>query len=267
MVPSKYLLPLIVIILFALFFFTLYNYQADKSSTPLSLFNLGKQQQQVDDPLKKDDDLNLEELDLNTLKFLLHGILTEKRNLCKNYTIHGRTSKDGGYDVCLAGKLRPEPNSCTVMSFGWSIQFHNVGIGKRNEINALGWRMKNLKTVIQEAGLSNKVIDVIKCDAEGAEWPFLEDVLENDVNVKQIILEIHSPKKLPSPVTKDDLLYVIKLFLALKKRGFVIGHSYHKYICCAAFSGMFPPEIPEKLTAQRDIDRWKREQGQKAIKN
>jgi len=42
------------------------------------------------------------------------------------------------------------------------------------------------------------VIDVLKVDAEAAEWPFLRNVVDEDTDqldsVRQLLVELHSPR-------------------------------------------------------------------------
>lgn len=141
-----------------------------------------------------DDDMFLNQLDDESLSFLLHGILTQNNTPCTKYQTFGNKKKDGGYNVCMEGKFKPEPISCNVLSFGISLDwtfddefskygctvhsydpsigkqdhqrsqkhwFHNVGLGKRVEKNG-NWSMVDIMTALERVGLHDKQVDVIK---------------------------------------------------------------------------------------------------------
>ncbi|ESO03683.1 hypothetical protein HELRODRAFT_191922 [Helobdella robusta] len=170
-----------------------------------------------------------------------------------NRLLHHK-NPNGGYDVCLDGGLKPNSSSCKVMSFGinneWSFDESIAGYGcfvhSYDPSMGLKDHMHSANVQFHNMGLGKEVIDVIKCDAEGAEWAFLEDTIENLFEVKQIILEVHSPKINPQTVSKKDLMYMIRLFMKLQESGFVVDHSYHETWCCEIFAPMFPQEISEK---------------------
>ncbi|ESN92093.1 hypothetical protein HELRODRAFT_155381 [Helobdella robusta] len=222
---------------------------------------------------------NLSSYSIQQLKLIFFRVMTSGKKHCSNHTKHGRTTADGGYDVCFSANFTPSHNRCIVLSFGinneWSfdealsergcyvhafdpslnksdhmhsalIQFHNLGLGRLNEVNEKKWKMQNIKTILSSLQLQDRTIDVMKCDAEGAEWFLLEDVLKDLIDVKQIILEVHSLKRNPDTVSKEDLTYMINLFDNLQRAGYVVDHSYHKYSCCVAFSPFFPPGKDEK---------------------
>jgi len=62
-------------------------------------------------------------------------------------------------------------------------------VKKNNNGRKIKVSMKRLTTIMEELGHSE--IDVIKMDIEGAEYEVIEEILENDLDVKQILVEFH----------------------------------------------------------------------------
>ncbi|KAK7082348.1 hypothetical protein SK128_005403 [Halocaridina rubra] len=129
--------------------------------------------------------------------------------------------------ICLDRRLDMKPNNCTMLSFGigadWTfddeidklfgckvyafdptigkpnhnrsdnIMFFNLGIGAPRK-NGRG-TVDSYQNILKLLKLENSVIDYLKIDVEGAEYPFFEDVLNTTPNllknVKQIGMEIH----------------------------------------------------------------------------
>jgi Methyltransferase FkbM domain len=100
-------------------------------------------------------------------------------------------------------------------------------------------------------------IDILKVDVEGAEWPFLRDVVVDNPNqlsdVRQLLLEIHTPRYRPTSVTASDLFEISYYMERLlrpdgdgKKSGFVVYINRHTNFCCRRFSDFMPPGIAEK---------------------
>jgi FkbM family methyltransferase len=56
-----------------------------------------------------------------------------------------------------------------------------------------GWTMARYSTLVKMLNHTNKVIDLVAIDAEGAEYGFLEDIVETGVwkNIKQLNIEFH----------------------------------------------------------------------------
>ena len=84
------------------------------------------------------------------------------------------------------------------------------------------------------------IIDVLKMDTEGAEWPCLADWVISGAlnNVKQIAIEVHTPKLRAQHevMTSEDHQKIAWIFEELERQGF------RKYLvdisngCCARFS-------------------------------
>ncbi len=90
------------------------------------------------------------------------------------------------------------------------------------------------------------MIDVLKFDTEGAEWPCLVEWLASGVlsQVKQLAIEVHTPKlrELGQTMTLEDHLRVTWILEELTRQGF------RKYFvdnnnCCARFSDWSLSEI------------------------
>jgi|SRR6218665_1986278 len=96
-----------------------------------------------------------------------------------------------------------------------------------------------------------RVIDILKVDVEGGEWPFLRDVIYEDKDqqlstVKQLLMELHSPRYKLETVTKKDYYEMITYLTDLRRSEFQIFKNYHDGNCCAVFASLMPPEIPER---------------------
>ena len=84
------------------------------------------------------------------------------------------------------------------------------------------------------------VIDVVKLDAEGAEWPCLVDWLTSGVldRVKQLVLEVHTPKlrKFGQTMALEDYQRIVKIFEMLKEQGFQKYLFHSKNECCRGYA-------------------------------
>jgi len=96
---------------------------------------------------------------------------------------------------------------------------------------------------------SQRPIDILKIDVESAEWPFLRDVTVRDPNqlsdVRQLLLEIHTPRFNPTRLSAPDLLEMIHYVQQLLKR-FVLYGNRQANGCCGRFSPLMPPGVHEK---------------------
>lgn len=167
---------------------------------------------------------------------------------------------DGGYNVCLSPPMKLK-KPCVVFSFGigdnWLfddavskiykckvysfdptinlpdhnrsalIKFQNQGLGKKNEINKRGWKMKTLGRHLQDEGYHNRKIDYVKFDIEYNEWAVLQAIFEEGSleSVKQLGFEIHINEyfrihKLNFRTTKEDFIFMYKTLEILKKLNF-----------------------------------------------
>ena len=90
-----------------------------------------------------------------------------------------------------------------------------------------------------------KTIDVLKIDIEGGEWSFLRNVLMHDVlsNVKQIILEIHSPGPGGTFLHDQDYAEITDYLVQLERLNFWKYHFSDENNCCGAFSNMVPGDL------------------------
>ncbi|XP_018011962.1 uncharacterized protein LOC108669175 [Hyalella azteca] len=141
------------------------------------------------------------------------------------------SSSDGSKSLCLDAGFELQPGACTVLSFGinneWSfddamerrgctvyafdpsmdvkdhtrghnIHFYQLGVSnirKRVMFNTLQGQLDTYSAILRKINATERVIDFLKMDVEGAEIQFFEDVLAHNVsllaNVKQIGMEIH----------------------------------------------------------------------------
>jgi Methyltransferase FkbM domain len=104
--------------------------------------------------------------------------------------------------------------------------------------------------------LSQRIIDVLKIDVEGGEWPFLRDLAIDNPNqlssIRQIIVEVHSPKVRPQVLNAADFIemnyYFDQLLSPLDSQsnsGFAVFGNRHYLSCCGVFAGMMPSNIRE----------------------
>lgn len=95
-----------------------------------------------------------------------------------------------------------------------------------------------------------RVIDVLKIDAEGAEWSFLRSVVVDDVDelltVKQLIFEMHTPTGGSKAMASHDYAEIIQYLLELRRVGFLVYINSQNNNCCANFTPLFPPGLAEK---------------------
>ena len=90
-----------------------------------------------------------------------------------------------------------------------------------------------------------KVIDVIKVDIEGAEWPFLRQVLKTDKlkYVKQLIFELHTPIYKTDTLTVEHFSIYNDLMEVKEKWGFELYLEHHKNDCCPMYGVIVPQEM------------------------
>lgn len=230
------------------------------------------------------DDLSpLSTMSIHSLKFLLHSILTDLDFKCTKKQSFGAPGL-GVYEICMAPGLQPKPHDCLVYSFGvsndWSfdeamaqygcevhsfdpsigledhqhspnVTFHNAGLwGSNVAVNVKGWTLKRLSTIRKQLGHEQRVIDILKIDVEGGEWPFLRDVLYKNSSqlstVRQILTELHAPRFKHETVVEKDYTEMIAYMMDLKKLGFKNFKNFHDGNCCENFADFMPPEIPER---------------------
>lgn len=204
----------------------------------------------------------LQQLSLNQLEELFHRYLENIQVHCKSQMRMGSVV-DGGYHVCMDPSVSPS-NDCLAYSFGirrdfsfddqlskWlgcevhcfdpgdgqkehnrsaKISFHPIGIGGKDEManRTAGqkWTIKTLRTIQKDLGHTQRRLEVVKIDTEGAEWGALPQMLEDGIlsQVKQLIMEIHSfigngPFK-TSHRTKEKYIEDLGLFRKLFDQGF-----------------------------------------------
>ena len=82
------------------------------------------------------------------------------------------------------------------------ILFYRVGIGEKDdERNERGWKIMTLKSLRKMLNHTDVIVDYLKMDIEGGEWPVLDRWLrDGDLShVKQLAMEIHleNPETIP----------------------------------------------------------------------
>lgn len=98
---------------------------------------------------------------------------------------------------------------------------------------------------------TQRVIDVMKLDADGAEWPLLRDMALDASpleKVKQLILKAHSPRRKPKKQTMKmtDYSQVFRAVSMLKRLGY--RNYHHRDVdtsasCCKWWADLVPADI------------------------
>lgn len=183
----------------------------------VDLFFLGESNAVVNEQMTNDD------ADRNFYKFL-----SKRHFACENNTRLGN-ALDGGWDICLAEPYRPKP-PCLVYSFGINndfsfddaiaakfnctvrcfdpsmsakayrrssnVWFYRIGIDGYTKVSNKGWKLNTLSKIIKSLNDTNAIIDYLKIDVEGSEWPSLAQMLSAGTlsKVKQLGMELHIKK-------------------------------------------------------------------------
>lgn len=97
--------------------------------------------------------------------------------------------------------------------------FHHWGLKKDDEDSVLNknkkeTRLKGLRETLFTLGHTNRVIDIFKIDCEGCEWQIYKDMLSDDVDLRQILMEVHG-------VPPD----IVEFFEAFQKANYVVFHK------------------------------------------
>lgn len=95
------------------------------------------------------------------------------------------------------------------------------------------------------------MIDVMKIDAEGAEWPLLRDMAIDPSaleNVRQLIFEAHAPRRKPKNqiMKMTDYAQVFRSVSMLKRIGFRSFHhrdEENSGLCCKWWADLVPPSV------------------------
>ncbi|XP_021376875.1 uncharacterized protein LOC110465406 [Mizuhopecten yessoensis] len=168
---------------------------------------------------------DIKRMSLPKLGLLYHSYMHSSQEHCKDVVRVGQAS-DGGWNMCNATEYRPS-QPCLVYSFGinndWGfdddistnygcevhafdpsmgfndhkrsskITFHNLGLSDKNGIMNGNWKCMNLQTIIQSLGHEGRIIDIVKMDIEGSEWPAMDSFIPSGVlkNVRQLYFEFH----------------------------------------------------------------------------
>lgn len=97
------------------------------------------------------------------------------------------------------------------------VQFHKWGIGSEGSSENL---LKPFSSIVQALGHTDKMIDILKIDVEGAEYPVFISILESTSlldNVSQLLVEFHF-----NSGGYDRNVRVLNL---LRDKGFAIFHK------------------------------------------
>lgn len=212
-------------------------------------------------------------------KFFQLTTIKNYSSVCPKQKRFGR-QRVGGYYVCLSPPFTPVPGNCLVYSFGisldWSfdeamaeygcevhafdpsiglkdhlhkhgVYFHNIGLWGSDIVNNKQWTLNKLSTIRSKLGHEKRIIDVLKVDVDIAEWPFLRNMVNEDVNqldtVRQMAMEIHTPRVTPQRLSNEDSMEMVYYASALLARGLTVFRSSLVHTCCGYHVPMTPPGV------------------------
>lgn len=116
--------------------------------------------------------------------------------------------------------------------------YHNYGIGV--EDGDFQWfknklPVKSLETIMQMLGHQRRRIDVLKLDVEGAEWDVMPSILSSGIEIGQMNIELHWPRRFSWLETTDDKQVVHTMhdhfFKKLEDAGFAMAHVEFNIAC------------------------------------
>ncbi|XP_069130239.1 uncharacterized protein [Argopecten irradians] len=169
---------------------------------------------------------DLKQMSLSQLGELYHSYMHTSQEFCRNVVRVGQAG-DGGWNMCNTTEYRPV-KPCLVYSFGinndWGfddaisseygcevhafdpsmgvndhkrsekIYFHNLALSDKNGIINGHWKSKTLQSIIHSLGHDERIIDIVKMDIEGSEWPAMESFIPSGTlkNIRQLYFEFHT---------------------------------------------------------------------------
>lgn len=104
------------------------------------------------------------------------------------------------------------------------INYHQVCVGPNSSI-VRGARCKPMSQLVKELGHDGEVIDIFKIDCEGCEWASVDEWVAPGVEIRQINVELHSPKP-PNPHKAHHF------FQTLFKSGYVVHAKEPNLLGC-----------------------------------
>ncbi|ELU02403.1 hypothetical protein CAPTEDRAFT_226304 [Capitella teleta] len=215
---------------------------------------------------------------------LIHRVMTKSTIRCREMQMFGIRGH-GGYEACMDAPFGLEQDNCLVYSFGYSngysfeeaiiqeygcevhtfdpmVDFsvkeelglqnwtlHDVGIWGDDFENTEGQKMRRLATIVRMLGHENRVIDLIKMDSQGAEWPFFRDLAIHHAsleNVKQFVLKANAPRRKPKNqvMRMSDYSQVFRSISLVTKLGFRRYHFHAADMsqsCCNWWADLVHP--------------------------
>ena len=187
--------------------------------------------------------------------------------------------KAGGLNLCQDLKYRPK-YPCLAYSFGintdWTfdeeltqtygcdvfscdpsigridyrhsakVWFHNLGINNKNIDQ--NWKLRNIDTIMRMLNHTNRKLDILKVDAERAEWPSLLQMFESGTlqKVGQLYLEFHRKADYKKLVTMKRLYDL----------GFRIFWTHKNLVCSLPLGGGFSTSCFEVYFLNTRFYKW-----------
>ncbi|XP_046332834.1 probable methyltransferase-like protein 24 isoform X1 [Haliotis rufescens] len=211
----------------------------------------------------------LEKLNSSTLYKIYHSYLDNINYLCHRRLRMGKVG-DGGWEVCDDEDFRPitpclvysfginhdfsfdddiaKNYRCQVLSFDPSmkvkshkrsprVHFYKLGIaGSDKVVMKKGWELRSLSSFKRQFKHTERIIDVLKMDVEGAEWSALPQMVSSGQlsRVRQLFVEFHGAFK--ARAASVPALKLLEDLHAIGFRKFYV----HKNRVCRVKSPDFP---------------------------
>jgi hypothetical protein len=104
--------------------------------------------------------------------------------------------------------------------------YHQWGVSGRTFTDRRGRVYKSLQETVQELGHVGRTVDIFKIDCEGCEWDSYPSFFQSGVELRQVLIELHSEKaEKGSKFSKMPLPQSVAFFEAMYHHGYVIFHK------------------------------------------
>lgn len=102
------------------------------------------------------------------------------------------------------------------------MHYHSYALGTKGQ-EVQGKPAKTMPQIVQDLGHGGRRIDVFKIDCEGCEWDTFQDWFKADVDIRQILVEMH---------WRQNAAKVQEMYKALEKNGYVAFNKEPNTVGC-----------------------------------
>jgi hypothetical protein len=103
--------------------------------------------------------------------------------------------------------------------------FHQWGVSDHTFKDTRGLVYKSLQETVQELGHVGRTVDIFKTDCEGCEWDTYPAFFESGVELRQILIELHSTMEGKGIYNPMPLPQSVDFFDSMYRHGYVIFHK------------------------------------------